>query len=515
MLRRHQGLLLFTAMFVAACSTDNVIAPVKTLRASKSVVAAPATGRYLVLMKGNGIGKDFAARVASLGGTVRFAHEGAGVASVAGLTASAAATLARFSDVAELQSAAAVRLSSPLGNVVQDVADMGAPSILSQDNPTTGVRYIWQWNMRLINAPAAWAAGKLGSSSVKVAIIDTGLDYDIRDLNGLVDLAHSVSYTDECVPDPLDEGEEDKNDPKTKECEGSLNVLSDNDIAAKYFAARNKISDFNGHGTNVGTQVSSKAFAFAGVTSKTTLMGIKVLGANGSGWTDDILRGLLYAADNGADVANMSLGGDFSKAGGGRFVGFLNRVFNYVQKKGMLVVVAAGNSESDLQHNGNTYNAYCDAAHVLCVSAVGPATPTGNGNTAAFFSNFGRSAVGVAAPGGNASFDKDGKIVVSAWPWGNDIASWVWSFCTKTLITAYNADGSPIPTVCAGGGRLTGYIGTSQASPHVAGLAALLIAENGKGQPQTIKHLIEQSAASTVDRAFGRGVIDVKAALGL
>jgi subtilisin family serine protease len=67
---------------------------------------------------------------------------------------------------------------------------------------------------------------------------------------------------------------------------------------------------------------------------------------------------------------------------------------------------------------------------------------------------------------------------------------------------------------CATGGSLIGDIGTSQAAPHVTGLAALLIAENGKGQPQQIKHMIEASA-DPINPAYGKGRINVKNALGL
>jgi subtilisin family serine protease len=66
---------------------------------------------------------------------------------------------------------------------------------------------------------------------------------------------------------------------------------------------------------------------------------------------------------------------------------------------------------------------------------------------------------------------------------------------------------------CATGGSLVGEIGTSQASPHVTGLAALLIAENGKGQPEQIKHLIERSA-DPINPLMGRGRINVQTALG-
>jgi subtilisin family serine protease len=333
---------------------------------------------------------------------------------------------------------------------------------------------------------------------VTVAILDTGIDYDNPDLNGKVDLARSTSFMDTYV---LATGE-------------TIVRPSDNVVAATYFPTRNAISDFNGHGTNVAATVSSNAAVFAGVTTRTTLIGVKVLGSNGSGSFGQILSGILWAADHGADVANMSLGGGFSKAGNGQLIGAVNKVFNYAKQQGMLIVVSAGNSSADLQHNGNTYSSFCDSPHVVCVSSVGPirAGTAFNQDAPAFYTNFGRNAISVAAPGGNA--DAANNFAVSAWPWGNDIASWVWSYCSKTRLAGFNAANVPGLTACAAGNRLSGFIGTSQASPHVAGLAALLIAEGYKSQPQQIKHIIEQSG-DPINPAFGRSRISVKNALGL
>jgi subtilisin family serine protease len=267
----------------------------------------------------------------------------------------------------------------------------------------------------------------------------------------------------------------------------------------------------------VASQVSSNAFFFAGVTSKTTLIGVKVLGANGYGSFGSILAGVLWAADHGADVANMSLGGSDSKAGNGRAVSAINRVFNYARQKGMTIVVSAGNSSEDLQHNGNTLSSYCDAPHVICVASVGPVTSLINPDQPAFYTNFGRNSISVAAPGGSADISSgDGSAAnpfpVSPRPWGDDFASWIFNTCSKTLI-AHKKDGTEIHP-CEDGFSIDGYIGTSQASPHVAGLAALLIADKGKGQPQTIKHLIEQSG-DPINPAYGRSRINVKSALGL
>jgi subtilisin family serine protease len=252
---------------------------------------------------------------------------------------------------------------------------------------------------------------------------------------------------------------------------------------------------------------------------------VTVLSGQGSGPFSAIIAGLLYAADQGADVANMSLGGGFAKAGNGIYVAAINRAFNYAKQKGMLVVVSAGNDASDLDHNGNVNSDYCDAPHVVCVAAEGPqkwadVSDVAASSTPALYTNFGRSAITVAAPGGNYDADAAGNIKVSAWPWGNDIASWVWSYCSKTRLVFDKKTGAILGYAgCQTGNRLTGYVGTSQASPHVAGLAALLVAEQGHGQPTQIKQAIVKSAVDLgqtgTDPFFGRGRLSVSNALGL
>ena len=147
--------------------------------------------------------------------------------------------------------------------------------------------------------------------------------------------------------------------------------------------------------------LASNAWGFAGVTSKTTLMGVKVCSAGGSCPTSAVLGGIIYAADNGADVINMSLGGTFSKSMYPGFVSLINRATNYARSHGSLIVVSAGNAAADLDHNGNSFEAYCDAPSVVCVSATAPTyalaplfenvdTPTG-------YTNFGRSAKNLVA----------------------------------------------------------------------------------------------------------------------
>lgn len=507
--RRSTVVASLAALALAACSPDSVTTSLKAPSSSKFALNTNANGNYLVAMRGNGIPTGFAERVASLGGKITYVNGRAGFAAVTGLSSDAAVQIGGMSGVAEVQADESVSLDSPFTAAQADAATATEPSIDSQTDPTRAARYAFQWNMRVIGADKAWAKGYLGDAGVTAAILDTGIDYDDLDMNGLVDLKRSASFVDTYTLAP---GE-------------TRSHMDDGTVSKTFFSTRNRIDDYNGHGTNVATQVSSKAVALAGVTSKTTLIGVKVLGSNGSGTFSQIISGILWAADNGADVANMSLGGGFAKAGNGRFVGLINKTFNYAKAQGMLIVVAAGNSGQDLQHNGNFNSDYCDAPHVVCVASVGLATPNGNPDTPSFFTNYGKSVVTVSAPGGNASFDAKGNILVQKWIWGNDIASWVWSLCARRTIggwTIVDKDhpekDTPRLTICYTANYLNGYIGTSQASPQVAGLAASLIAKYGKGQPQTIKHMIEQSAvplAPEYGMLFGRGRISVSNAFGL
>ena len=495
------GLALLLVFALAACSPDAVVSPLRVPPGPKLAVLANASGNYLVLLKGNGIPKDFVQTVSELGGKVTFAHAGLGFATVSGLSAAAAAKLGNSSRVGEIQEDAQFALDTPIETIDAEAPQLlSDPSIESQGNPAGAVLASWQWNMSLIRATAAWAAGPnqhLGSSTVKVAILDTGIDYDNRDFFR----AASATLPEARLVDTLS---------------SASFVPSDEPIRIAVSPNRNPIVDLNGHGTNVAAQVSSLAFAFGGVTSKTTLMAVKVLGATGSGSLGDVLAGLIYAADHGADVANMSLGAEFPKAGNGRLVGFTNKVLNYAKQKGMLIVVSAGNAHDglppmDIQHNGNTYVSYCDAPHVVCVAAVGPVEVGGFGDIPAIYSYYGKSKIDVAAPGGNAG------STVTAWPWGPGNASYVWSFCARQRVK-FDVNGVPSLFGCQGGGTVSGFQGTSQASPHVAGLAALLIEKYGRGQPQMIKQLIEQSSVlldAQYDGSYGKGRIDVKNALGI
>jgi subtilisin family serine protease len=299
-----------------------------------------------------------------------------------------------------------------------------------------------------------------------VFILDTGIDYTYPDLVGRVDLSLSKSF-----------------------------IASDDAyIAANLPAGTHPIMDLHYHGTHVASTVSSNSNTVAGVTSRVTLVGVKVLARGGSSVGSSVAQGIAYAADNGADVINMSLGGGFLKSGNGAFVAAVHRVTNYAYEKGALVVVSAGNESIDLDHDGNLFKTYCSSSNVVCVSATGPtASPTVNGpftNVDAFagYSNFGRSAIDVAAPGGNQR------------P--------VWQACSRRSL---------IVPVCGTGTFTLGLSGTSMASPHVSGLAALLVEDLGHDNPAQVRAAIRQSAddlgAGGTDPFYGKGRINVAKAI--
>jgi hypothetical protein len=457
---------LTLAVVVSACSDDPVQPTSVPNPTASAAVQASGTTRSIVEFNGQ-LRKDFRAQVAALGGRVDFVAEGAGFAGVSGLSATAAAKLGRSPGIAAVYDDITIQVDAvQRGSAV--AADVSATS---PTNPAAALLFpSLQWNMVAVNAPAAWAAGNLGSPNVTAAILDSGIDYDNFDMNGLVDLARSTSF-----------------------------VPSDDAILAALFPGRNPIDDLGGHGTLVATQASSNALVFAGVSSRTRLMGIKVLGFTGSGSLGGILAGLVWAADHGADVANMSLGvtGGVDKAGNGLFVGIVNRVFNYAQSKGMVVVVAAGNDAIDMDGDGRNFSAFCEAPHVICVSATGPTSgmpfqgPWGNVDAPADYSDIGRQNITVAAPGGsNFGF-------VSA-------------LCARHFIQVVNN----APTFpCISGTFILGGVGTSASAPHVTGLVAQLIAKYGKGRPSQIKQLlingVDDLGAPGKDPFYGYGRINV------
>ena len=469
---------------IAGLLVGCVDAPVQPTAARPAAVSASrassAAAPYVVEFNGD-MREDFAARVAALGGSVDYVAESAGFAGVRGLTAAAAATLGRQTGIAAVYEDTELQLGSRA--VLGDMSTAIGPTSVA--NPAASFLFAFQWNMRAINAPAAWAAGNLGSANVTAAILDSGIDYDGYDMAGIVDLARSTSL-----------------------------VPSDDAFIAANAPGRNAIDDLNGHGTNVATQVSSKGTIFAGVNSKARLIAIKAFGRTGVGTTGGVLAGLIWAADHGADVTNMSLGAPtgVDKPANRLFVALTNRVFNYAHRAGMVVVVSAGNNATNMDNLGRAFFAYCEAPHVVCVGATGPTAskdpvaspfsgPWTNVDALAPYSNFGRQDVTVTAPGGSTF-------------------GYVSSVCPRRLAVVSPAGVVSFPCNVPPGFFLPiGVIGTSQAAPHVTGVVAQLIAKYGKRNPAQIKQLllrgVDDLGAPGPDATYGAGRVNLAKALGL
>jgi len=474
---RYAALVLASALVLAACAESPVSSEPAALSRHGSIAfnAEAAEGNtYLVRFNGNGIPADFASSVQALGGEVIFAHAGVGIAAVAGISDAGASGLASRSDVAGVD--------ADMQTMLEDPSDIVAEVPTSPSDPTTAGFFPRQWHMRQVSAPQAWAAGKLGSSAVRVGILDTGLDPDHFDLAGRIDAASSISF---------------------------LSAAENARVTTTWGVGTPFWWDLHYHGTHVGSTVASNAIVAAGVGSATRLVAIKVCapGSAANGFagtcpTSGVLAGILYAADIGLPVINMSLGGltlgRFMSAQGGNGPSFratVNAVFHYANKKGTQVVVAAGNDAFDLQldYGNGLFGLYCDAPGVICVSATGPTSSTSatagpwfNPDAIASYSNIGKNHVTVAAPGGTG-------------------AGRVWAACnTKTIVTSLLA--------CRANGFGLGITGTSMASPHVAGLAALVAAEGGHTPASITNRIIgtaDDLGPKGKDAGYGAGRINV------
>jgi subtilisin family serine protease len=405
------------------------------------------------------------------------------------------ARLGRSIDVSSVEADVEFAIEPMSGTETVASSELGTQSATAPQNAALFAR---QWNMRAIAADAAWAGGFLGSPNVSVAILDTGIDYRWPDLAGRVDLFRSISLR----PDE----------------DARLAVA----IAAGKFGPTNlqlhPITDLNTHGTLVASIVASNSGFFAGVTTQTTLFGVKVCTMFDTCSTAAVLNGIVYAVDHGADVINMSLGGSFLKSANPGFVSVINSVFNYANKRGTVIVVAAGNAAANMDADRNVYFAYCDSPHVLCVSATGPtAAPTSSGpftNPDAFapYSNYGR-AISVAAPGG-------GVTTANAFVTGP---------CSETWLNWHQppapSPGAPLPppvvdgAICPSsrGLFLVRGAGTSFSSPHVAGVAASVIAAGGRSKASQIRKIVEKTSDDLLPRGkdpfFGRGRVNAARAL--
>jgi thermitase len=289
--------------------------------------------------------------------------------------------------------------------------DFVAEAVGSPDDPYFDL----QWGLTKIEAPQAWEV-TTGSPSISIAILDTGVDLDHPDLANKI--ISNINFSGSATAD-----------------------------------------DVYNHGTHVAgiaAAMTNNTIGVAGLGYTSTIMNVKVLSDTGSGSYSGIASGIIWAADNGAEIINMSLAGSFGSSS-------LEDAVNYAWSKGVVVVAAAGNS-------GNTTPMY-PAYYANCIAVAA----TDANDARASWSNYG-DWVDVAAPGVSIySMRKDNKY---------------------------------------------GYgSGTSMASPHVAGLAALVFTmvgdSNGNGfLNDEVRSQIQATCDDIGVSGIGYGRINAARAVG-
>ncbi len=303
-------------------------------------------------------------------------------------------------------------------------------------------RYKFQWHLDQIHMPEAW---KLATGEgVVVAVLDTGVAYEAYGKYHQVEDLAGVTFV------------------KGFDFVG-------NDAHA---------NDDHGHGTHVtGTiaQATHNGTGVAGVAVGAKIMPLKVLGGDGSGSVAGIADAIRYAADNGAQVINMSLGGPLPSR-------VLKKACAYAIEKGVTIVAAAGNESRSKVGYPAAYPG------VIAVAA------TQFDESTTFYSNSGKD-VDIAAPGGNTRVDQNNDGMPDG-------------VLQNTIVI-----GDPTKS------DYFGYMGTSMASPHVAGVAALVVGM-GVTVPADVERVLTESArrpqAQTYVRdRYGAGIVDAVAAVKL
>jgi subtilisin family serine protease len=270
-----------------------------------------------------------------------------------------------------------------------------------------------QYGLISIRAPQGWDLST-GSASVTIAILDTGIDLMHPDLTGKIDPGYDFVNNDSIAQDD------------------------------------------NGHGTHVAgiaAASSNNVTGVSGVSWGARIMPVKVLGASGNGTFVDVAQGIAWATDQGAQIINLSLGGQNPAS-------VLEDAVNYAYQRGVTLVASSGNS------GGNTVLYPARYLHVIAVGAVD------NLNNHAPYSNSGPE-LNLVAPG---------------------------TSIYSTLIGTYGL-----------------RTGTSMSAPFVSGLAAILRGLPGGVSPDIIAWQMESSALDLGvpgrDDIYGSGLIQMDRAI--
>lgn len=295
------------------------------------------------------------------------------------------------------------------------IASVLAATIAPAGGATNDPYRSLQWGLDKVQAEQAWT--RATGAGALIAVVDTGVDLAHPDLDGKL-----VSSGADFV------------EPRG-ECSGKGKVKSCRQDGAQ---------DENGHGTHVAGIAAAETgngVGVAGTAPGASLLPVRVLDEEGSGSTDQVAAGVRYAADQGADVINLSLGLTSGVGTAVKILGDLDPMYeavDYAWSKGAVVVVAAGNDSVPLCAEPSAH------PRAVCVGS------TDENDLPSYFSNSDATMTSthLVAPGGNGITCK-----------GDILSTWLRS-----------SDHS----VCSPSAGYDAYAGTSMATPFVSGVAALL-----------------------------------------
>ncbi|MCB2204997.1 S8 family serine peptidase [bacterium] len=447
------GLCLVLLVGLSACSENEPIAPVG--QSNEQGTLKKVTDNYLVEYAND---SKLQKAVSQVGGTIVDILDPIKVAIVTGLADGDAAALESMSGIQSVTRDQIEKWVPSLAEATKGIPQSISNPVASGD-PWNAAFYGDQWGLVQIDAMSAWNV-TTGSSDIRVGVLDTGGSPDHQDLAGKYDLAACRNFSPSNPGNPAD------------------------------------WQDRHFHGTHVAGTISTNNIGVAGVAPDVTLVAVKVLGDDGSAPFANILQGIMYAVDEAdVDIINMSLGGFGPKAQFGRFISMIYKAVNYANSHGVLVVCSAGNESMDMDHNGNWVVVPAEAGAGMVVSATGPLGQM-DFDQPSCYTNYGNSAISVAAPGGN--FD----CATPAWLDYHD--------GVVSCLAPYVAPGN-------GTNWYTWAAGTSMAAPHVSGVAALVEDAKGNSNPGYIQARLQNTAddlgAPGNDPYYGKGRVNAASAV--
>jgi subtilisin family serine protease len=307
---------------------------------------------------------------------------------------------------------------TPSAELLNSIEQVGSVEYLQLNNQYRAYSipndsaYPSQWNLERIRIKALREKGVINASlpSVIVGVIDTGIDDDHPDLKDAIAMNDGERGNGK-----ESNGLDDDANGFIDDWRGYDFVDGDIQDEGDWSQRDNDPNDENGHGTSVAGIIGAKSGNGIGLSgvSNALLMPLRAFGKNGNGTDIDIASAIVYAADNGAEIINMSFGDVVQSP-------FLHDAVRYAYGKNVILVASSGNDGTDYPHYPS------DFSEVISTGSVGQF------NARSFFSSNSPS-LDIMAPG------------------------------------------EQIVTTTSGGGYTDQFAGTSAAAPHVSGTAAVLL----------------------------------------